>query len=58
VNDDVIAGGYGDGHVRVFNMTTGKMMAEIAAHARWVSAVDISSRGLVSLSIVWLSVRS
>ncbi|XP_064631484.1 WD repeat-containing protein 54-like [Lineus longissimus] len=45
VYSDIIAAGYGDGHLRIFNLSTGKMSAEIAAHARWVTAIDISSRG-------------
>lgn len=37
-----VVAGYGSGHVRVFNSETGVIIAEIAAHARWINAIDIA----------------
>ena len=36
------------GHIRVFNFNEGVMSAEITAHARWINAIDVNARGLVS----------
>ncbi|XP_064600424.1 LOW QUALITY PROTEIN: WD repeat-containing protein 54-like [Liolophura sinensis] len=45
---DIVVGGYGSGHIRIFSITTGKMAAEVAAHARWINSVDVSpDTGLV-----------
>lgn len=46
--NNLVVGGYGSGHIRIFSATTGKMMVEIAAHARWIHAIDIAQEsGLV-----------
>lgn len=48
---DIVVGGYGSGHIRIFSVTTGKMAAEVAAHARWINSVDVSpDTGLVQSS--------
>ena len=45
---DLIIGGYGCGHIRVFNATSGSMLVEVSAHSRWINAIDISKEsGLV-----------
>ena len=45
----MIIGAYGSGHIRVFNMLTGKIISEITAHAKWINAIDIAeSNGIVS----------
>ena len=46
--NNLVVGGYGSGHIRVFSAATGKMMVEIAAHARWIHAIDVAPEtGLV-----------
>lgn len=37
-----VIAGYGSGHVRVFNSETGIIVAEIAAHAKWINAIDVA----------------
>ncbi|KAK7488695.1 hypothetical protein BaRGS_00019992 [Batillaria attramentaria] len=44
----VVVGGYASGHLRVFSATTGKLGAEVTAHARSINAIDVATeRGLV-----------
>lgn len=44
-----IIAGYGSGHVRIFNIETGAIKVEIAAHAKWINAIDVAeSADLVS----------
>ncbi|XP_076372674.1 WD repeat-containing protein 54-like isoform X2 [Tachypleus tridentatus] len=46
---ELVMVGYGSGHIRLFNITTGNKTAEITAHASWITAVDIAlESGLVS----------
>ncbi|CAI9718690.1 repeat-containing 54-like [Octopus vulgaris] len=46
--NECIVGGYGSGHLRVFCAKTGALAAEVAAHTRWINAVDIAPKtGLV-----------
>ena len=43
-----IIGGFATGHIRVFSISTGAVCIEACAHARWISAMDISvDTGLV-----------
>ena len=45
---DFIIGGFATGHIRVFSASSGAMCIEACAHARWISAMDISlEAGLV-----------
>lgn len=45
---DTVIGSYGSGHIRVFSADTGKIRAEVTAHARWITAMDIApANGLV-----------
>lgn len=50
--NDLVIGGYGSGHIRVFNSASGVMLAEVCAHSRWINAMDISQESglLVSAS--------
>ena len=49
---DLIIGGFATGHIRVFSASTGALRIEACAHARWISAMDISTEaGLVSLLV-------
>jgi len=46
---DHVIGGYGTGHIRVFNIATGKIVLEICGHARWINAIDVAENtGLVN----------
>lgn len=46
--NECVVGGYGSGHLRVFCAKTGALAAEVAAHTRWINAVDIAPKtGLV-----------
>ncbi|ELU17852.1 hypothetical protein CAPTEDRAFT_224382 [Capitella teleta] len=46
--NDLIIGGYGSGHLRVYSATTGKMCVEASAHAKWITAIDVAkSTGLI-----------
>ena len=47
VYNDYVVGGYGSGHIRVFNHQDGSLVAEITAHARWINALDVNPTGLV-----------
>ena len=38
---DFIIGGFGTGHIRVFSASTGSLLIEACAHARWINAIDI-----------------
>ena len=45
----VVVAGYASGHLRVFSASSGKIGAEVTAHARTINAVDVASeKGLVS----------
>ena len=37
-----VIAGYGSGHVRIFSFETGVIIVEIAAHAKWINAIDIA----------------
>ena len=51
--NDLVIAGYGSGHLRVFSATNGKMCVEAAAHAKWVTSVDVAkSSGLVRLYVL------
>ena len=52
VYKDYVIGGYGSGHIRVFNYQDGSLVAEITAHARWINALDVNPTGLVRLAFV------
>ncbi|KAL8572681.1 hypothetical protein ACOMHN_049810 [Nucella lapillus] len=43
-----VVAGYGSGHMRVFNAASGKIGAEVTAHARAINGVDVApDKGLV-----------
>jgi hypothetical protein len=45
---DVVIGGYATGHIRMFDVKTGDIRIEIAAHARYITALDVAWKaGLV-----------
>ena len=44
----VIIAGYGSGHVRIFSVTSGAIVAESIAHAGWITGMDLAnSSGLL-----------
>lgn len=46
--EDLIIGGYATGHIRVFSNSTGALLIEACAHARWINAMDVCvSNGLL-----------
>lgn len=48
--EDLIIGGYATGHIRVFSNSTGALLIEACAHARWINAMDVCvSNGLVGV---------
>ncbi|KAJ8026039.1 WD repeat-containing protein 54 [Holothuria leucospilota] len=48
VYKQTVIGGYGSGHIRIFDAFKGTMMVEICAHARWIHAMDLApSTGLL-----------
>lgn len=45
---NLILAGYGSGHIRMFDFKTSRLLSEVAAHARWITGLDVaSSRGLL-----------
>ena len=56
VYKDYVIGGYGSGHIRIFNHQDGSLVAEITAHARWINALDVNPSGLVWRCSYWNSV--
>lgn len=44
---DVVIGGYGSGHIRVYSAISGKIAAEVTAHARWITGLDVTSSGML-----------
>ncbi|XP_046558420.1 WD repeat-containing protein 54-like [Haliotis rubra] len=47
----IIVGGYGSGHLRVYSAASGKISAEVTAHARWINAIDIARENGMLLSV-------
>ncbi|XP_076372673.1 WD repeat-containing protein 54-like isoform X1 [Tachypleus tridentatus] len=48
---ELVMVGYGSGHIRLFNITTGNKTAEITAHASWITAVDIALESGLAISV-------
>ncbi|XP_054766341.1 WD repeat-containing protein 54-like isoform X1 [Lytechinus pictus] len=45
---NLVIGGYGTGHIRIFDTQKGNLMTEICAHAKWIHAMDLApSAGLL-----------
>lgn len=38
----VVAAGYGNGQIRLYEAATGLLRAEVNAHARWIYALDLA----------------
>ena len=52
--DGLLIVGYGNGMIRMFDLTTGKLISEISAHCAWITGMDLASRYIylsVDLSI-------
>jgi WD40 repeat protein len=41
VRGDIAVAGYSSGHIRLFNVRTGKMVVEIDAHSRCINAIEL-----------------
>ena len=37
----LIIGGFATGHIRLFSASTGALLVEACAHARWINALDL-----------------
>lgn len=49
----VVAAGYGNGQIRLYEAATGLLRAEVNAHARWIYALDLAPEtGKVWLAVV------
>ena len=47
---NVIVAGFGNGQIKLFAADTGKLAAQVNAHARWVTALDVATEnGMVSV---------
>ena len=46
--------GYGSGHIRLFSLLDGHIMAEIAAHNGWITGIDLASHSGLLLSCAGL----
>jgi len=44
---DVIVAGYGTGHLRIYSTASSNLTAEVSAHARQITAIDVSEKGLL-----------
>mmetsp|Transcript_22331 Transcript_22331/g.28927 ORF Transcript_22331/g.28927 Transcript_22331/m.28927 type:complete len:320 (+) Transcript_22331:88-1047(+) len=51
INGDLLAASYSTGHLRFFQITSGSMVVEIAAHSRCINAIDIHPDQQVLVSI-------
>lgn len=48
----VVAAGYGNGQIRLYEAATGVLRAEVNAHARWIYALDLAPQtGKVRLAV-------
>ncbi|GLG99719.1 WD repeat-containing protein 54 [Gryllus bimaculatus] len=44
----LILAAYGSGHIRMFDFKTSRLLTEVAAHARWITGIDLApGRGLL-----------
>ena len=41
LHKNLVIGGFATGHIRVFSASTGVLLIEACAHARWINAMDI-----------------
>jgi len=42
--DGVLVAGFGSGHLRLFSLPSGRLLAEIAAHNGWITGMDLASQ--------------
>lgn len=50
----MIIAAYGSGHIRLFSMPTSSdplLLVEVAAHARWITAIDVATNEGTVLSV-------
>lgn len=44
VGKGIIVAGYGSGHLRIFAIPSGSIVAEVTAHAGWITGMDLASQ--------------
>eukprot|EP00116_Pleurobrachia_bachei_P003023 sb/3463285/ len=54
VYKEFVIGGFGSGHIRIFDHSEGSLVAEITAHARWINAIDVTPSGLITDLACWV----
>lgn len=48
---DLVFAAYASGQLRIFSQNSGSILAEVTAHARWITAVDIAEESGLALSV-------
>ncbi|ESO98292.1 hypothetical protein LOTGIDRAFT_203718 [Lottia gigantea] len=48
---DVVVGAYGTGHIRVYDATSGRIGAEVTAHARCINSLHVAKKSGLLLSV-------
>ena len=55
----VVVAAYGNGQIKLYNISSGKLGACVNAHARWINALDVApDTGLVCSTVVTLQYYS
>lgn len=52
--NSIIIAAYGSGHIRLFTLTASSnplLLVEVAAHARWITAIDVATDEGTILSV-------
>lgn len=47
----IVIAGYGCGHIRIYTIPDGDIVAEVAAHAGWITSMDLASQSGFLLSV-------
>lgn len=49
--EGMVVAAYGSGHIRLFSTVEPSLLCEVAAHARWITALDVASSANLFLSV-------
>lgn len=49
--EDVVIAAYGSGHIRMFLVREPILLCEVAAHARWITALDVAPESRLALTV-------
>lgn len=49
--EGMVVAAYGSGHIRLFSTVEPTLLCEVAAHARWITALDVASHANLVLSV-------